>query len=83
MLDRETLQEAQRVAHSDALNLVLEDLIKKYTVEWINSDPKDAQVREIAGHRVQAIQALRDELRSVAKSDDVTKWNRRLRGKTV
>ena len=83
MLDRETLQEAQRVAHSDALNLVLEDLIKKYTGEWINSDPKDAQVREIAWHRVQAIQALRDELRSIARSDDVAKWNRRLRGKTV
>jgi len=83
MLDRETLQEAQRVASSDALNAVLEELIKKYTGEWINSDPKDAQVREIAWHRVQAVQALRDELRSVAKSDDVAKWNRRLRGKTV
>lgn len=83
MLDRETLQEAQRIANSDALNAVLEGLINKYTVEWINSDPKDALVREIAWHRVQAIQALRDELRSVAKSDDVAKWNRRLRGKTV
>ena len=83
MLDRETLQEAQRIANSDALNLVLEELIKKRTVEWINSDPKDPLVREIAWHSVQAIQALRNELRSVAQSDDVAKWNRRLRGKTV
>lgn len=83
MLDYETRKEAQRVASSDALNAVLESLIKRRTDEWINSDPKDVQVREIAWHQVQAIQALRDELRSVAKSDDVAKWNRRLRGKAV
>ena len=83
MLDAETLREAERVAKSDALNAVLDNLIKRYTDEWVSSGPTATEAREIAWHKVQAIHAVRIELQSVAKNAEVSAYNRRLRGKTV
>lgn len=83
MLEHDLVREAQHLARNPALEVIFDRLTRRYADDIINSPPNDAAGRETAYRMIRAVQALRDEVKSVAMSKSIEEWNRRLRGTQV
>lgn len=83
MLEADLVREAKHLAASEALSVLLDRLVEDQVATIMSSPPDQPATREEAFRMIRAVHALRDKISSVAQSDDVTAWNRRLRGKQV
>lgn len=78
MNDAEQLEYAKSLLTSHGITLIFQALEEKYTEAWKGSSYKDAAAREDAYYMVRALNDLKIELESIAKSEDIKKFNSRL-----
>ena len=83
MLEHDLVQDAQNFASSEAVKELLNRLEAKYIEDWKATVPIGTETREFCFHMVKAIQALREEINNVAKSQKIAEWNRRLNGRPI
>ena len=81
MRDREFIAQAKEFATSYVVEALLADIEAKHVEVWKTSQA--IEDREACFQMVRAIQALRSELVSVASSEEIAVYNRRLRGAVV
>lgn len=79
-MSRDRIQEAKNFAGSEVVSDLLDEIETKFVREWKNSDPAEPAIREHAWNMVQAVDALRMELKIMAQSGKINDWNRGLRG---
>lgn len=78
MNDQEQFEYAKSLLTSQGIILIFQALEAKYTEAWKSSSHKDAALREDAYHMIRALGELKLELESIAKSEDIKKFNSRL-----
>lgn len=78
-MSRDRIQEAKNFAGSEVVSDLLDEIETKFVREWKNSDPAEPATREHAWNMVQAVDALRMELKIMAQSGKINDWNRGLR----
>lgn len=78
MNDKEQLEYAKSLLSSHGISVIFQALEQKYAEAWKGSSYKDAAIREDAYHMVRALNELKTELESIAKSEDIKKFNSRL-----
>lgn len=66
---------AKALLDDPILTEILKTLADRAISEWVDSNSTDAALRERSWQRVKAIQALRDELASVARDSAVHEFN--------
>jgi len=81
--NQEFVRQVQELATSDAVETLLLRLEEKFTQDWKNSAPNDPDRRVYSYMMVRALDALRNEIRSVALGDAVSAWNRQQKSKIV
>ena len=81
-LPREFVERVQNLANDDAFDFLIDLLSNKYQEEWRTSPPEDADKREHLYRMVQACDALREEVRSIASDEKISVFNRGLQNKT-
>jgi len=81
MLDHDFVQHARDFAKSEAVRTLLNNLEARYVDDWKNTVPVGQETREFCFHMVKAIQALRVEIETIAKTPDIANYNRRLNGR--
>lgn len=85
MIDLDDLND-QEQSHLEALvrdpvlNAVFQRLIDKYMESWRGSPPEQADTREHLHRMVNAVEALKRELQSVAANRKVAAFNNKSRG---
>ncbi len=80
---QEFVRQVQEFATSDAVEVLLNRLEDKFTQDWKDTAPIDTTGRESAFHMVRAVDALRNEIKSVALGEAVDAWNRKQKSKIV
>lgn len=78
-MDSELAKAAKQIADDPWLEQILQRIEQRHLDEIRFSQPQDAEARERSFYSLRAVQALRDELKSIVSSDSVKAWNRRLR----
>ena len=76
---REFVERVQEFAHSTEVELILDHLIEKYQEGWRTSPPEQADRREHLYRMVQAVEGLKNEIRSIALGEIVEAHNRGLK----
>lgn len=66
---------AKALLDDPILNEVLKSMTDRATGEWINSPPDKPDVRELAWHRVRAVQAVKAEIEFIATDFAVRNFN--------
>lgn len=82
-MSRDRIQEAKNFAGSEVVSDLLDEIETKFVREWKNSDPAEPATREHAWNMVQAVDALRMELKIMAQSGKINDWNRGLRSPSI
>lgn len=77
-LDIEQIEYAKSLLSSEGISEIFQVLEQKYTETWKGSTHTDAAIREDAYYMVRALMELRTEIASIAKSEEVRKYNSRL-----
>ncbi len=78
MNDQEQIEYAKSLLSSHGINLIFQALEEQYTNAWKGSSFTDTAIRDEAYHMMRALSSLRDELESIAKSEQIQKFNSRL-----
>ena len=76
-------REVKDFASSDAIEELLIRLENKFTQDWKDSAPSETDKRVYSYMMVRAVDALRNEIKSVALGDAVNAWNRERKTKAV
>lgn len=77
------IRQVQEFATSDAIEELLNRLETKFTQDWKDSAPSETDKRVYSYMMVRALDALRNEIKSVALGDAVNAWNRQQKSKIV
>jgi hypothetical protein len=80
---QEFVRQVQEFASSDAIEILLNRLEQKFTQDWKESAPSETDKRVYSYMMVRAVDALRNEIKSVALGDAVNAWNRQQKSKIV
>ena len=80
---QEFIRQVQEFAGSDAVEHLLLLLEQKFTQDWKESAPSETDKRVYSYMMVRAVDALRNEIKSVALGDAVNAWNRQQKSKIV
>lgn len=80
---QEFIRQVQEFASSDATEELLNRLEQKFTQDWKDSAPSETDKRVYSYMMVRAVDALRNEIKSVALGDAVSAWNRQQKSKIV
>ncbi|CAB4200507.1 hypothetical protein UFOVP1339_48 [uncultured Caudovirales phage] len=83
MTKEDFLKEIESFAASDAVEQLLDNMIDLYTNAWRGTTHAQGEHREHLFRMVTAVEALKNEIRSVAMNERVTIHNSRSRGKQV
>ena len=83
MTKEDFLAEVESFAKSDAVEQLLDNLVDGYMNAWKGTSPTQGEHREHLFRMVTAVEALKNEIRSVAMNERVTIHNSRSRGKQV
>ena len=78
MTESEYMQYAKDLLRSDGINEIFQALESRYINAWKDCDFKDHESKEEYHSMVKAVAALRVEIESIAKSEDIKKFNSRL-----
>lgn len=81
--EAEFVKQVQEFASSDAVEELLNRLDTKFTQDWKDSAPSETDKRVYSYMMVRAVEALRNEIKSVALGDAVRAWNRDRKSKIV
>lgn len=76
-------RQVQEFASSDAVEQLLIRLEDEYTQSWKNSAPHETDKRTYSYMMVRAVEALRNEIKSIAIGDRFNSWNREQKSKIV
>jgi hypothetical protein len=76
-------RQVQEFATSDAVEELLIRLENKFTQDWKDSAPSETDKRVYSYMMVRAVEALRNEIKSIALGDAVNAWNRDRKSKIV
>lgn len=76
-------RQVQEFASSDATEELLNRLENKFTQDWKDSAPSETDKRVYSYMMVRAVEALRNEIKSIALGDAVNAWNRDRKSKIV
>lgn len=76
-------RQVQEFATSDAVEELLNRLDNKFTQDWKDSAPSETDKRVYSYMMVRAVEALRNEIKSIALGDAVNAWNRDRKSKIV
>lgn len=79
----EFVKQVQDFAGSDAIEELLNRLENKFTQDWKDSAPLETDKRVNSYMMVRAVEALRNEIKSIALGDAVNAWNRDRKSKIV
>lgn len=77
------IRQVQEFATSDVIEELLNRLETKFTQDWKDSAPSETDKRVYSYMMVRALDALRNEIKSVALGDAVNAWNRQQKSKIV
>lgn len=77
------IRQVQEFATSDVIEELLNRLETKFTQDWKDSAPSETDKRVYSYMMVRAVDALRNEIKSVALGDAVNAWNRQQKSKIV
>ena len=80
---QEFVRQVQEFATSDVIEELLNRLETKFTQDWKDSAPSETDKRVYSYMMVRAVDALRNEIKSVALGDAVNAWNRQQKSKIV
>ena len=78
-MNREFVERVQVLAQSQDLQTLLDIVADKYLEEWRTSPPEKADHREHLYRMVQAVEALKKEVQTIALDEHVNAHNARLR----
>ena len=78
MNEKEQIEYAKSLLSSDGINIIFQALEDQYTSAWKGSSFTDTAVRDEAYHMMRALSSLKSELKSIAKSEQIEKFNSRL-----
>lgn len=78
MSDQEQIEYAKSLLSSNGINLIFQALEEDYTSAWRGSSFTDTAIRDEAYHMMRALSSLKTELASIAKSEQINKFNSRL-----
>lgn len=78
MSDKEQIEYAKSLLSSSKINEVFQALEDQYTNAWKGSSFTDTAARDDAYYMIRALSQLKLELQSIAKSEDIIKFNSRL-----
>jgi hypothetical protein len=81
-LDRDFVERVQVLAQSRDLSILLDLVVERYLEEWRTSPPEKAERREYLYRMVQAVEALKKEVQTIAVDEYVTAHNSRLKQRT-
>lgn len=81
-LNREFVERMQVLAQGRDFQTLLDLVAERYLEEWRTSPPEKAEQREHLYRMVQAVEALRKEVQTIALDEYVTAHNSRLRHRT-
>jgi hypothetical protein len=76
-------RQVKEFAASDAIEELLNILENKFTQDWKDSAPSETDKRVYSYMMVRAVDALRNEIKSIALGDAVNAWNRERKSKAV
>lgn len=82
-LPTDFVRRVEEFAHSDEVEWVLDMVSDKYVEGWRTSPPDQANRREHLYRMVQAVEALKNEIRSITQEDIVTAYNKGLRSRPL
>ena len=78
MNEKEQIEYAKSLLSSDGINIIFQALEDQYTSAWKGSSFTDTAIRDEAYHMMRALSSLKSELESIAKSEQIEKFNSRL-----
>jgi predicted GTPase len=81
MTDEEFIEEVDRLSKSPAIKRIFDAMEEKFARDWLESNRDQPAQRERLHNMVCAVQDLRRSFVSIATSDKVLEFNRRLAAK--